>query len=239
MTPNGACSMTARPWSPLKTSLRRNSTPGDRSPSVLSFSILCASRPILVSSISIVPSSTHCSMAMRRMWSMMRLRSAIVAPREPLERLAGGRHRLVDVGEQAEAALVAAGRWWPAAAPLPSRASTCSTTLRIRFRRLAWQSLLYCRFAGSSCGSRRLSADCLSWLLARSNTHVADRRGRVSMMPMITVSTGRFLVSGVSRALEPWRDQHEFAFAGPDRVDGHERAAGGHQARRGSCGSTR
>ena len=50
-----------------------NSTPGERSPSVLSFSILCSSRPILVSSISIVPSSTHCSIEMRRMWSMMPL----------------------------------------------------------------------------------------------------------------------------------------------------------------------
>ena len=70
--------MTARPWSPLKTSLRRNSTPGARWPSVLSFSILCGSRPIFVSSISIVPSSTHWSMAMRRMWAMMRVRSSIV-----------------------------------------------------------------------------------------------------------------------------------------------------------------
>ncbi len=77
ITPKGACSITARPWSPLNTSLRRNSTPGVFSPSVLSFSILCAKRPILVSSISIVPNWTHCSIEMRRIWSMMRLRSAM------------------------------------------------------------------------------------------------------------------------------------------------------------------
>ncbi len=55
-----------------------NSTPGASWPSVLSFSILCSSRPILVSSISIVPSSTHCSMAMRRTWAITRRRSSIV-----------------------------------------------------------------------------------------------------------------------------------------------------------------
>ena len=95
MTPNGACSITARPWSPLNTSLRMNSTPGVRSPSVFSFSILCSSRPILVSSISIVPSSTHWSIEMRRMWSMIRLRSSIVRSLKLLERLAGGGDRLV------------------------------------------------------------------------------------------------------------------------------------------------
>ena len=95
MTPNGACSITARPWSPLKTSLRMNSTPGVRSPSVLSFSILCSSRPIFVSSISIVPSSTHWSIEMRRMWSMIRLRSSIVRSRELLERLGRGGDRFV------------------------------------------------------------------------------------------------------------------------------------------------
>ena len=125
MTPKGACSITARPWSPLKTSLRRNSTPSDRSPSVLSFSILCASRPILVSSISIVPSSTHCSMEMRRMWPMMRRRSSIVMRREALEGLAGGGHRGIDVGEQAEAALAAVAAAARRPRPTPSRASTC------------------------------------------------------------------------------------------------------------------
>ena len=45
--------------------------------------------------------------------------------REPLEGLAGGGHRRVDVGEQAEAALLAAVAPAPAAVPAPSRASTC------------------------------------------------------------------------------------------------------------------
>ena len=102
-----------------------------RSPSVLSFSILCASRPILVSSISIVPSSTHCSIEMRRMWSMMRL---AVVDRHAAESCSkasrGGGHGLVDVGEDAEAAL-RSRRWPTAAAALPIRARTCSTTLRI------------------------------------------------------------------------------------------------------------
>ncbi len=40
---------------------------GTRSPSVLSFSILWTSRPILVSFISMVPSSSHWAMEMRRM----------------------------------------------------------------------------------------------------------------------------------------------------------------------------
>ena len=70
MTPKGACSITARPWSPLKTSLVRNSTPGERSPSTFNFSILCSSRPIFVSSNSIRPSSTESSIEMRRMWAI-------------------------------------------------------------------------------------------------------------------------------------------------------------------------
>ena len=41
-------------------------TPGVFSPSVRSFSILCSSRPILVSCISNVPSSTDCSIEIRR-----------------------------------------------------------------------------------------------------------------------------------------------------------------------------
>ncbi len=40
ITPKGACSITVRPWSPLKTSLARNSTPRASWPSVFSFSIL-------------------------------------------------------------------------------------------------------------------------------------------------------------------------------------------------------
>ena len=111
MTPNGACSMTARPWSPLKTSLRMNSTPGVRSPSVLSFSILCSSRPILVSSISIVPSSTHWSIEMRRMWSMIRLRSSIVRSLSCSNASVGGGDGFVDVGEHAVAAADSRGRW--------------------------------------------------------------------------------------------------------------------------------
>ena len=50
------------------------------------------------------------------------------------------------------------------------------------------------------------------------------------MMPMMTVSTGRIFVSGVSRALEPWVIKHEFALAGPHRIDRDHRAAGGHEA---------
>ncbi len=55
MTPKGANSCTVRPWSPLKTSLRRCSTPRPRSPARTSFSGLCSGRPICVSSYSICP----------------------------------------------------------------------------------------------------------------------------------------------------------------------------------------
>ena len=74
MTPNGAYSMTAKPWSPLNTSLRMNSTPGDRSPRIFSFSILWGRRPIFVSLNSIVPSSTASSIEIRRMWAIARRR---------------------------------------------------------------------------------------------------------------------------------------------------------------------
>ena len=46
MTPNGACSMTASPLSPLNTWLFMNSMPGVRLPRIFSFSILCGRRPI-------------------------------------------------------------------------------------------------------------------------------------------------------------------------------------------------
>ena len=74
-------------------------------------------------------------MAMRRMWAMMRRAVFDRAAGEPLERLAGRGHGFVHVGEQPEAALVAAARRsHVAVAPLfPSRVSTCSTTLRISF----------------------------------------------------------------------------------------------------------
>ena len=47
ITPNGACSITASPWSPLNTSLRRNSTPGARSPERLEFLDLVLEPPDL------------------------------------------------------------------------------------------------------------------------------------------------------------------------------------------------
>ena len=61
MTPNGAYSCRAMPFSPLKASVRRNSTPGMRSAMTFSFSILWSSRPIFVSSSSSRPSVSACS----------------------------------------------------------------------------------------------------------------------------------------------------------------------------------
>ncbi len=48
-------------------------------------------------------------------------------------------------------------------------------------------------------------------------------------MPMITASIGRFLVSGVSRALEPCVISTNSPSPAPTRIDGDERAAGRHQ----------
>ena len=64
------------PFSPLKASVRRNSTPGMRSAMILSFSILCLSRPILVSSSSSRPSCSACSMQILRMQATALRRSS-------------------------------------------------------------------------------------------------------------------------------------------------------------------
>ncbi len=66
MTPNGAYSCSEMPFSPLKASVLRNSTPGMRSAMTFSFSILAASRPIFVSSSSSRPSCSACSVQILR-----------------------------------------------------------------------------------------------------------------------------------------------------------------------------
>ena len=105
MTPNGACSITARPWSPLKTSLRRNSTPGERSPERLElldlvlqpadlglFHLHRAQLDALVDGDAADVADDPPAVFQR-------------AARELLEGLAGGGHGLVDAGELAEPAL--------------------------------------------------------------------------------------------------------------------------------------
>ena len=70
-------------------------------------------------------------MAMRRMWAMIRVRSSSVRRESRSKASRAAATASFDVGKQAEPALVAAaGRRVPLPL-LPSRVSTCSTTLRI------------------------------------------------------------------------------------------------------------
>ena len=111
MTPNGAYSCSAMPFSPLKASVRRNSTPGMRSATTFSFSILCSSRPIFVSSSSSRPSVSACSMQIWRMQSMALRRSSRPRARTRCWASAAAATALVDVVEDAAVrGLAVAGR---------------------------------------------------------------------------------------------------------------------------------
>ena len=132
MTPKGACSITARPWSPLKTSLRRNSTPRRALAQGLELFDLVL-QPADLGLFHLHRAQLD-ALVDRDAADVVDDAAAIVERHggEALEGLAGGRHGGVDRGEQAAIGL--AGRWTPRRrrAAGPSRASTCSTTLRIR-----------------------------------------------------------------------------------------------------------
>jgi hypothetical protein len=150
ITPNGANSSRQTPFEPLVAFVRRNSTPGTSS-RIWSFSILWSSRPIFVSSSSILPQLWAFCSAIDLISLTIASRSSSERRDELLLRLGGRGDGVVDLGEDAVLAdghvgAVRAGVGRPRCGSLAGASSpACDAGARPR---------------GSATGSRRDAAPC-------------------------------------------------------------------------------